>query len=240
MTPREVLQSVAAETFQMEGGERGTLAFAPALSKTEVQALEKNFPAPLPAEIVDLLGFCSGFSLLGDEVAFARERTQWLEDIFPCGSLLFPDGFGNDFFVEVDPKSGEWGAVFYACHDAPALVLVQPGLAEFLVSYFECFRRFVEGGDHMIDFANGQAAHLYYKKPGLQKAPEAITSSDPIIADFARTLPEGAQVADLRAKTPGSGFPLGVDLNLSRCGRELVFGLWTPPRKSLWDRLFGS
>ena len=239
-TPKEVLQSISDETFQTETGEKGKIQLGPSLSKREIEAFEEILSAPLPEEIKDLLAYCGSLTLLGIErITFAKKAPGYHSDgLFPCGVHLCPDGFGNDFFVDVNTKTGEWGPVFYGCHDAPAFVLVESNLAKFLMSYFDCFRRCAQGGDHMIDFANNIAADLYYKKPGLLSVSEAISSHDPSLSAFARTLQPDAHIADLRPRMPGSGFGWTLKTQLTRYGHDLVFGHWTPPRKGFLGRLF--
>src|SRR5689334_8432785 len=45
---------------------------------------------------------------------------------------MLPDGFGNFWVVDVDPETGVWGAVFFACHDPSVIVVQAPDLATFL------------------------------------------------------------------------------------------------------------
>jgi hypothetical protein len=96
----------------------------------------------VPPEIQELLGYAGGFRFdrLKTEVDFVGSEMFAFEEALPHGVPLLGDGYGNCWMVDVRPKDGQWGQVFYVCHDPLALIVQAPSLAVFLEQIFDAAR----------------------------------------------------------------------------------------------------
>ncbi len=231
MTAWEVVRRAAAE--RLPG-----LTLHAGLGERERAELEARLGGPLPADVRELVDHCRGLDAAGLERELTFDRPDFgLETLFPRSVALTADGCGNFWIVDVDPGTGRWGKVFFACHDPPALALQAMDLAAFLEQALDAGR---PGRPQTLQQVSGDGVfELWRRDPFLVDRGAAMTSGDPILSRFASELPEGYRVADLRTAGVGAGFALlGHPELIRRCGRELVFGV--PPRKpSLLARLLG-
>lgn len=244
-TPKQILEAARRERFVNRDGEEIQLDLEPGLSDEEIEEIDHRLPAPLPAEIRELLRLTSGFhfpaSEILDTVSFPGESFG-LEEIFPTALQIARDSFGNAWIVDVHPDTGLWAPLFYVCHDPPVAVLQSPDLATFLDEVLSLGR---PGRRSAVEEVHEETAHtIWTGNPGLIPAPEARKSSDTLLRAFAADLPDGASLVDLRAGTVGSGFSLGLYGALTilrRFGNERLFALIAPEKKpGLFARLFGK
>src|SRR5690349_14171555 len=106
----------------------------PGLTEAELAAVTKETP-DLPREVRELLLHARGIE--GDVgpaewIDFAGVDGFGLEEIFPAAAPIATDGTGNHWVVDVDPYDGRWGAVYYACHDPPVIVVQAATFAAFI------------------------------------------------------------------------------------------------------------
>lgn len=241
MSPKQIIESVLSERFQDEDGNEFSVQLHPGLSESEYEDFAGSLPVPPPAEISDLLRFTRGFDFSPVErVDFRGELAFEYEPAFPHGLPICSDGFGNFWVVDVNPESGAWAPVFYACHDPPVIAWQAPSLGEFLQELFELGRRHASNAvGHVHDEV---VFEIWKLNPGLVPVAEAQGSGDGELQSFAQQLDGRALIADLRDPRMGSGFSwgrYGPDTALQRDGSRLLFALTPPGKKSLLRRLFG-
>lgn len=243
-TPKKVLEAALRERFVDGYGEEIRLELEPGLSD-EIEEIADRLPAPLPAEVRELLrrtsGFDFPFSEILETVSFTGESFG-LEEIFPTAVQIARDNFGNAWIVDVHPDTGLWAPVFYVCHDPPAAIIQSPDLATFLDEVLNLGRPGRRSA--LAEVHEETADAIWTDNPGLIPVAEALESSDPALCAFAADLPDGASLADLRAGTVGSGFSLGLHgprTVLRRHGSERLFASIAPEKKpGFLARLFGK
>jgi hypothetical protein len=240
MTLRQLLEAVRAETFQTEDGEEYSVQLQPGLSDQEYREFAAQFPVPPPEEVRELLLHTRGFTFDPvEEVALTGNDGFEYADAFPHGVPLCGDGYGNFWVVDVNPESGAWAPIFYACHDPPVFAIQCATLTEFLQELFKMGRL----EPNAIDRVHEEAVfEIWDRNPGLAPAPEARQSADPDVRRFAEGLPDNAHVADLREVRAGSGFSWGrhgARTDVKRDGARLLFAITPPEKQGFLQRLFG-
>lgn len=241
MSPKQIIESVLSERFQNEAGSEFSFPLQPGLLESEYREFIARLPAPPLEEIRELLFFTRGFDFspvervdLRGELAFEYELA------FPHGLPICGDGFGNFWVVDVNPDSGAWAPIFYACHDPPVIAWQASSLGEFLQELLEVGRRHATSAVGCVH--DDVVFEIWKQNPGLIPAAEAEGSEDDELRSFAQQLDERAVVADLRDPGMGSGFSwgrYGPDTLVQRDGSRLLFALTPPGKKSLLRRLFG-
>src|SRR6185503_16691052 len=138
MTPLEQLKTILNEKYITEEEEEYGIELKPPLTDQQIDQLAKLLPtAQIPDEIRELLKFASGFEFLTpDEVTFDGAGQFGFQNVFPDSIQLAGDGFGNFWILDVDSK-GNWGNVFYVCHDPAVIVKHSEDLAEFINNLHE-------------------------------------------------------------------------------------------------------
>jgi cell wall assembly regulator SMI1 len=224
----EQLKSLLNEKYFSEDGDEYKIELNPGLTVQEIDDLAEQLPTgKIPSEIRELLKFSNGmeFDPL-EEITFDRINEFGLEEIFPNSVLLAGDGFGNFWILDIE-KNGNWGSIFYVCHDPAVIVKHSENLSQFL--------------EHLDDFGkNGNKSNLdiihekivfdiWSKNNGFTKIEDAINSQDSTLKNFALTLPENFVIADLRNKANKSGFAwgkYGPEIhNIKRHESELIWGI---------------
>jgi len=241
MTPTEQLKSILTEQYVSEDGEAYMVELKPGLTEQQIDDLAKGLPTgQIPVEIRELLKFASGFEFYGlEEVTFDGIGEFGFETFFPFSVQLAGDGFGNYWILDVD-KQGNWGHVFYVCHDPAVIVKHSDNLTQFI--------------EHVHDFGkNGANSHLdiihektvmdiWINNNGFIDLEKARESSDKTLSQFALSLPDNFVVADLRDKPNQKGFAWGkfgykTD-NAIRHETDLVWGIEKPIKKGFFSKLF--
>jgi len=132
MQAKEVLVNLTEEYFPFQEGERFSFDLLPGLNAFELRAFSRKLPGQLPAEIKELLAYSRGFDFYAfDRIDFTRMGFE-LEGAFEYPLDLTNDAFDNHWIVDVHPVTGEWGKIFYVCHDPTVIVLQAHGLSQFL------------------------------------------------------------------------------------------------------------
>lgn len=240
MAPIKAIELALSESLRDSSGLSLTVLRKPGLSDDEIAAFEAQLPGPLPQPIRELLSFCAGFGF--PPVGFVDlrgEETSGLEEILPRGRVLLGDGFGNQWVIDVDTGSGVWGPVFFVCHDPPVLVLQSVDLAEFLDQVFDLGRPPKRSAIHHV--RTEVVRQVWTADPFLNPVEGFRQVADETLATFARQLPDGWMVADLRSLQPAQGFAwgrFGPNTCLRRSESDLIFAAGPPQRRGLLQRLF--
>jgi hypothetical protein len=162
-------------------------------------------------------------------------------EFFPNSVQLTGDGFGNFWILDIDQK-GNWGNVFYVCHDPAVIVKHSESLSEFI--------------KHVHDFGkNGKTSNLdiIHEKSVIEiwqdmdnfiTIDNAKQSNDATLREFALSLVENFVIADLRNKPNKGGFAWGkfgkkIE-NAVRYKSELLWAIERPVKKTgFLSKLFG-
>ncbi|MFV8440585.1 SMI1/KNR4 family protein [Flavobacterium sp. LB2P44] len=243
MTATEQLKSILTENYISEDGNEYTVELKSGLTDLQIDVLAKQAPTEkIPSEIRELLKFTKGFEFYGlEEVTFDGIGQFGFEAFFPNSVQLTGDGFGNFWILDVN-KNGNWGNVFYVCHDPAVIVKHSDNLTQFI--------------EHVNDFGkNGNKSNLdiihekvimdiWNKDNGFIELESARQSNDTTLKKFALLLPDNFVIADLRNKQNQSGFAWGkFGPNIDKATRhetELIWGIEKPIKKSFFSKLFGN
>lgn len=243
MSPLQALKQLLNDRFTSEDGKPVQATALKGLTMQEIHDLKKLLPGKgMPDEIVELLRFSSGFKYdFFDAISFINADTFNLEAFFPNVVELAGDGAGNFWLLDID-YDGNWGPVYYACHD-PAVIMKQAeSLADFIQQVHEWAKL---GEDSLFYQLCEQATGKIYKlrNGGFISTDIAKASNDQVLREFAATLPPDYLVADLRNKPIGSGFAWGRYYSVQdrdiRCKDLPLWGLKPKQQKGFWARLFG-
>jgi cell wall assembly regulator SMI1 len=216
-TSKRVLESFSQRVTLMPGP-----------SREEIAEFQERLPGPLPDDIKELLGYSAGFHLSSvGSVHFTGTNTDFqFANALPFAVTLLADGSGNFWVVDVNSKSGAWGAVFFVSHDPPVVVVQAPELKTFLSQVLDPN----EGNPKNAhdDVRKVAAMRIWKEDPWLISVRDARTVQDPVVSNFAKQLPENFGLADLRSREIGSGFSWGLagpNTEVRRDGAELLFGV---------------
>jgi cell wall assembly regulator SMI1 len=228
MTPKESIESVLYETFRDANGHTGQVELEDPLTAAELERFQEDQSAPLPPDILELLRFTSGFTLLGECVDFRGTNRSEFEPPFSWGLPLCSDGYGTFWIVDIDPSTGVWGPILFTGHDPPVMVIQSSDLVNFLEEFFNTFRR---GIVSTLDQVYRVSFDIWRHDRGLRRVVEVRTSPDATIRTFVKDFKDDDYVADLRERIVGSGF------SWARCGSaaavkrhpcDLLFALTIP------------
>lgn len=240
MSPLEALHELRSRRLvTADAGEPCDAELLEPMTDAEITRVEEGVGAPVPADIRELMRFAGGAEIDGDELSWnGRAFGQDVPGAFASWLPLMDDGAGNSWNVDIDPTTGAWGAVYYACHDPAVLLLQARSLAEFLVQIADdCCQAGREGPVHEV--ADRMVRRVGTSGGALRPAPELRTSADPVLRRAAQA-PGDAEVCDLRGARRGDGFRwdrFGARTLVSRPGPEAVWVLQRPPATKRWWRL---
>ncbi len=242
MTPVEKLKSILTERYISEDGDEYKVELKEGLTDEQIDELAKRLPTgQVPTEIRELLKFASGFEFYGlGEVTFDGVEQFGFEEFFPHSVQLSSDGFGNFWILDVD-KNGNWGSIFYACHDPAVIVKHSDSLTQFI--------------EHVHDFGkNGNKStlgiihertvmNIWSDNNGFIEIKNARQSNDTTLKKFALSLSENFVIADLRNQQNQRGFAWGkFGPNIDKTERhetELIWAIEKPIKKGFLSKLFG-
>lgn len=233
-TPLDIV--VAAEGTELrydpdEPPER--LELLPPMDGPAIERLESRIPCPLPGSIRSLLERTRGFANGPlESLEFGGLGTFELLEVFPNPIDIAHDGFGNYWVVDLTSSSTGWGPIYFACHDPPVIVYQSPDLSDFLEETLKLGDP--EGPRSKLDVVHeDHALRVLRENPGILGLQECVASGDPVLEAFARELPEGFQVADLRGAAVGDGFSwgrYGPRTENRRAGELPIFAYQRRPR----------
>lgn len=237
----DTLKSLYDENYILEDGDEYSIELKEGLTDDQINKLAKTLPTKqVPSEIRELLKFASGFEFLPlDEVTFDRVGQLGMEEFFPYSVSLAGDGFGNFWILDVE-KNGNWGNVFYVCHDPAVIVKHSNDLAQFIEHIHEFGKN--AHTSNLDTIHEKVAMDIWSKDNGLIKLDDVQQSNDTILKDFALSLPQNYVIADLRNKPNQSGFAWGkFGANAGNTKRHETESLWAMEKiekKGFLSRLF--
>ncbi len=240
MNALEQLKSVLNEQYVSEDDDKYKVELEPGLTDQQIEKLANQLPSGrIPNDIKDLLKFSRGFEFLGlDKITFDGVGQFGFENVFPNSVQLAGDGFGNFWILDVDSK-GNWGNVFYVCHDPAVVVNHSDNLAEF-IKHVDEFGKL--GNQSNLDIIHEKSVMDIWNDSsgGFIDISQAKNSSDTMLINFSTQLPDNFVIADLRNKPNKTGFAwgkFGPDIdNAVRYSDELLWGF---EKKGLLSKLFG-
>ena len=242
MKPLEQLKSILNEKYVSEDGDHYKIELINGLTEQQIEDLAKQLPkGEIPEEIKELLKFASGFEFYGiDEVNFDGVGQFGFEEFFPHSIQLAGDGFGNFWILDID-KNGNWGNVFYVCHDPAVLVKHSENLTQFIEHIHDYGKNLNKS--HLDTIHEKVVIDIWNKNDNFIELETAKQSNDVVLKNFALSLPDNFIITDLRNKPIKSGFAWGkfgynID-NVKRHETELIWGIEKPIKKSFLSKLFG-
>jgi hypothetical protein len=208
MTALEQLKRIKDEQYVTADGETFRITLKEGLTDDQIDQLAARLPAAqIPQGIRELLRFTSGFSFVGlDEVCFDGACSSEYEKLFPASVPLAGDGAGNFWIVDVNPQ-GEWGPVFFVCHDPAVVVKQSEDVSEFIEQIDELGKK--PDQSTLSLFLERTLMRIYGQEDGFMDIATARNSEDIVLRDFAQGLPDHFAVADLRNKPIQTGFAWG-------------------------------
>jgi hypothetical protein len=243
MTALEQLNAILNNNYETEDGDEYKVELKPALNDEQIDNLAKQLPTGhIPNDTRELLKFSSGFEFSGiDEVTFDGAGQFGFENVFPYSVQLAGDGFGNFWILDVDNK-GNWGHVYYVCHDPAVVVKHSEDLAEF-IKHVDEFGK-IDSQSHLDTIHEKTVMTIWSGDNGFIAVQQAKCSSDTTLKHFAENLSDNFVVADLRDKPSGAGFAWGkfgpsID-NAVRHEIESLWGFAKQKKKGLLSKLFGK
>jgi hypothetical protein len=241
MTATEQLKLILTEKYFSEDEDEYKVELKSGLTDQQIDKLAMQVPTgKLPDDIRDLLKFASGFEFYGlEEITFDGVGEFGFENIFPHSVRLAGDGFGNFWVLDID-KNGNWGNVFYVCHDPAVLVKHSDDLAQF-IQHVNDFGK--NGNKSNLDIIHEKIVFdIWSNENGIIELTSARNSNDTTLKDFAISLPDNFVIADMRNKPNQSGFAWGkfgpnIDKTI-RHRTELIWGIEKPIKRSFFSKIF--
>jgi len=236
MTALEQLKLIKDERYVTGDGEEFGIILKEGLSDYQIDQLAAQLPAAqIPRDIRELLRFTSGFSFAGlDEISFDRVNQSGFENVFPASVQLAGDGAGNFWIVDVSPI-GEWGPVFFVCHDPAVVIKQSEDLAEYLQQLDELGKK--PDQSTLSLFLERTMMRVYNQDDGFVDLASARSSDDLVLQEFATGLPDHFVIADLRDQPIQTGFAwgkYGPDIDKAvRHEKQLIWGFETKRKKAM-------
>jgi hypothetical protein len=228
---------------EIVGQIEGRVEFLPPLSAADIEAFATRLPCPLPAEVRELLSYCSGFARgVGEivtEVGFAGGDGFGLEGVFPHGLDIASNVTGDPWMLDLVSGATTWGPVFFAGHDPPVILFQSESFAHLLE---ELVKLADPSQSSELQYVNDDDANVWLNNPGMLTQEQCLASDDPDLAAFARTLDASWLIKDLRRPALGDGFTWGRyrgEPVLERYGEKRIFAYRVPERKGFWQRVRG-
>lgn len=203
----------------------------PGATDAELTAAEPT----LPDDIRAVLRFTTGLRIgtrakLVLDPARGALGSEWMWGPGDTARVVLQLGTGDTFFVDRDPATGAWGAVFSQSADFfDAWVYCARSLPEFLVGYARDALANAEAGagDFDIRFPCAAVWKQHAKTVGTPVA-ELRGRVDPDIAEALAGLPDGAVLTDLRGLEPPVLMDMRGEGEFQRHGAERLFAVVLP------------
>ena len=243
MTALEQLKSILHEQYVSEDGDEYKVELKPGLTDQQIDELATLLPSgQISHDIRELLKFASGFEFFGlDKITFDGVGHFGFENVFPHSVQLAGDGFGNFWILDIDGK-GNWGNVFYVCHDPAVVVKCSDNLSEF-IRHINEFGKL--GEESNLDIIHEKIVMDIWDEGngGFIDISLAKNSNDTTLKEFASQLADNFVIADLRNNPNKTGFAwgkFGPDIdNAVRYNHDLLWGFEKKAKKGLLSKLFG-
>lgn len=244
-TPLEALKAIVAGGPYTDEFGVDEVTLLPPMDSVELFCGQNDAGLSWPSEIKELLKYARGIRVGLFEIEFkpTPSNEEFSEDVlgFEIGYVHL---FGNDsggglWFVEVDRRSGEWGAVWYICWDPGVNRIQSPSLTAFLLDVKADLNR---ADPSPICCTSDERTYEIYKHGGdLMTIEEAM--QDRTLAPLLKGVDPVIRVCDLRAAERGTGFRSpGGKRQAKRLGKERVFLVPPMPPSMLTKlrRFFGK
>ncbi|TDQ79060.1 SMI1/KNR4 family protein [Sphingobacterium yanglingense] len=234
MKPKEALESIISTQYISEDGDKYKVELLPGLTENEINELKEQLPDKyLPQSIEELLLYSRGFEFQGlDEIRFDAINQFGFEEFFPNSIPLASDGFGNFWILDIS-KNGDWGHVFYVCHDPAVVVKHSNDLAEFILHVDEFGRK--RGASHLNDVHEKAVDKIWKVNNGFMTYGELYETEDTILREFGANFDDNFVFVDLRTKPNKTGFAwgkFGSEIhNVKRHETELIWALEKQQKK---------
>lgn len=194
----------------------------PPFSNVEMSTRLATLRISLPSDVRKILSITSGFndSPFG-EVNFLPRNPFGFAQLIPLGLPVAADECGNTWVIDVNVKTGEWGAVLFVSHDPPVMAIQADSIDSFV-------QQILSIGKSAVALTEVAIGKIWHEDPFLQGVESAAQGSDPVLRRFAELVPRDFKIADLRAKQPGTGFSWGKrgpETKVRRFESELLFAI---------------
>ena len=222
MKLRDVVLGAAGRKLVTVDEDEEQVELQPPASPARIAEIEREIGFALPAELRELLAETAGLDFF-DGIDLASIGPCPREELFGTTLTAAGDGAGNYWIVELRPGQQVLGPVWFLCHDGPALVYQSPDLATFVADYL---RFSATPHDGPVEAVVENAVHDVWTQKTDPPREALLDSPDAVLREFARSLPEGWFIRDLRNARTGDGMPLGrfgPGTPLARAGQEFVF-----------------
>lgn len=206
-----------------KSGKRSSISCYPPFSAEELNELRNSIPCQIPADLSELLSYCSGFEIdfseFLDGVFFitGESAPDFTEMLSPTCVTIARDGFGNYWAVDLSAESTEFGPVFYLCHDPPVVVYQSDSLFDFITEVLKLGREPWESSVSEV-----------HKKCIFKKCwythEQCLDSGDSELESFAKSLDDSYTFFDLRKPEIGSGFEW-PNSDWRRFGNKRIFAI---------------
>jgi len=207
------------------------------LSSIEIEAIKDQIPnGNLGVEMEEILRYSRGLEIpkgFLSVITFDDFGIYGFEELIQFSLTIADDSSGNYWIQEIN-KKGEWGKVYYVCHDPPVMVKQAESLSAFLHQLHEYL---LKGEASFFSKVMEEISEkIYLEKGKLLEQAEAVKSTDKRLSTFAANYNKDWFIADLRQAKDGEGFRLeGAFKETIRLEEELIWAL--KKHKSFWTRL---
>jgi hypothetical protein len=240
MRPVEIIKQAQGMQFKDEDQNVYEIKLLPPLNPDELDQLRATLPCPLPDEVKELLSYCRGFDGILESIDFSGLSGGFgMEEIFPHAVPIAHDGFGNYWIVDLTKDSTTWGPIFFACHDAPAIVFQTDSLSHFINEVLRLGNP--PWKSEIDDVESIHVRRIWKENPGMLTYEQCMQSGDKVLTAFAETLGSAFLYIDLRNAKTGDGFSWGRYGPRSvnrRYGDLRIFAYEVRP--PFWKRVLGK
>lgn len=239
MKPLEQLKQILSNEYTSEDGDKYSVELLPGMSEDEIKEFRGKLPnSYIPSDIEELLKFSKGFSFFGfDEILFDAYGQFGFEDMFPRSIQLAGDGFGNFWVLDID-SNGNWGSVYYVCHDPAVIVKHSIDLVDFIKHIDEFGKNEIES--HLNLIHDKIVFDIWKSKIGIMEKNEKDYNFP---EEFIKKLPKSFMVADLTNTKTGTGFAwgkYGPNAKIFRFEDKPIWIIEKRVKQNFLAKLFGS
>ena len=235
MAPLGKLKSILNKTFKQEDGEEYSIQLLSAMTDNEIENFKNKLPKKhLPRDIIELLKFSRGFEIpILEQIDFIAFDQFGFGELLPNSIQLAGDGTGNFWVLDID-SDGNWGSVYYVCHDPAVIIKHSNNLVEFIEDVLEYCKN---GSNSKLDIIHEKIVYdIWNEKIGI------IEQNKKDNYDFGQIqLPEFFLIADLTDKPVMTGFPwgkFGADTKIIRPNDNPIWVIEKKIKLGFLSRLF--
>jgi len=209
----ELLRKSEGHVFKNPDGVESTFKLLPPLTDEELRNLQAQIPCRIPEEMCEIFRCARGFEGVWLEtidfsgLTFSFGMGFGMEKLFPHPVHIAGDGLGNFWTVDLTSGSEKWGPIFYACHDAPVVILQSRCVSDFIVEVLKELE--APWKSEIDDVMERHARTIWRDNPGVISYDQCVASSDADLREFAASLDSSWEFVDLRSCVVGEGFSWG-------------------------------